>query len=142
MELIGTGTSRHIYSISNEQVLKKAINEAGIAQNRVEIELFETYKNTPYGILLTPCERYDKQSIIMEKRLALPTIIRMTIFEYIHLHYPHIDLPDWKLVQKFMKEASLYVDDVCNADAWGVSNHQAGLIDYGCTNEIYMRYYA
>lgn len=68
---LGAGTSRIVYEIDDEKVLKLAKNNKGIAQNQEEIKLGTDYYTKSLGCF-TEVYDYDDNSLFVEMEKAIP----------------------------------------------------------------------
>lgn len=68
LKKIGSGSSRVVYKIDDEKVLKLAKNKKGLAQNKLEIDLYDELENTS-SILAKIFDR-DENNLWVEMELA------------------------------------------------------------------------
>ena len=66
LQRVSSGSSRIVYQIDNEKVLKLAKNQKGIAQNQVEIRL----GTEPYYTCFAEIYEYDEQGLWVEMELC------------------------------------------------------------------------
>ena len=71
LKKLGAGTSRIVFEIDNEKVLKLAKNSKGIAQNQEEIRLGSDYYTKSLGCFAEVYD-YDEQGLFVEMEKALP----------------------------------------------------------------------
>lgn len=168
--VMGYGSARIVYELDNNKVLKVAHNDAGVAQNSVEINcnLLENYKE-----LITNIYSYD----IDNKWVEVETAIDAKISDFIELvGVEHEDFrrylsycsskfrnerSPYKLedshinklnnnifvqnVVKFMERIDAMAGDFGALHSWGVvernGHKQLVLIDYGVTYDVYWTHY-
>lgn len=166
---ISSGSSRIVYKIDDEKVLKLAKNRKGIAQNNVEI-IYGNYYDIQ-SIIATVFD-YDNDDLWVEMELArkvTPTkfkeVTGVSFDDYRSAMYYHESShisrnnryrePDnmddmWEnefVVQMidFMTGYDLPVGDLCKLSSFGLVNRDGDvdivMVDYGLTNEVYTSYY-
>jgi hypothetical protein len=139
---LGEGTSRQIFQISDEFIVKIPLNQIGVLQNNAEGSIFTNMLNTIYECLLAPCTLVKETNLLfMKKAMAIPANIHITISEYLKLNFPHISYPERSLIRDFIYKAHLHLDDIYSNDSWGIINNKIFIIDYGCTSNIFQNYY-
>lgn len=139
-ELIGRGSSRAVFEIDKNYVLKVPTSEKGIYQCRVEYKLYSIV-NDYYKRYLCPIELYENNRLIMKKAVPLkkssyPRGFR--IYDLLNLETRN----EFRYDLKYLANTYdlLYVD-LLNISSWGKFNGRYVLVDYGCTNRIYDAFY-
>jgi hypothetical protein len=88
MPYIGNGAGRFVLKLNSNIVLKVAMNQEGIIQNRFENFLYSSYPNGWGDIKFAPLYSIspwsEKRPLFICQRLCTPTMIN--------------DLPDWHLI--------------------------------------------
>lgn len=171
LQRISSGSSRIVYKIDDEKVLKLAKNKKGLAQNEVEIRYSDDYLLKD---VLAKIYAYDENNLWVEMELARK--VTPTIFKTITgFSFPEFDIaldnfevenkrkgykrninPD--IVSKMWDDefVSTIFDligsydipsgDLRRINSYGLVNGDGDerivLIDYGLTNEVYQSYYS
>lgn len=160
---IGRGSSRVVFQINDEKVLKLAMNPKGIAQNQTEINL----SNDCYRPLIFPeVLDYDNDSLWIISQFVLPAkktdfkkCIGLTFDDFcdwlngIKYDYSYaVDLYDNSTDQEFLDEVEEYVNnydipigDLKRISNWGLrkiyNDIELCLLDNGLTLDVYDNYY-
>ena len=168
---LGSGSSRIVYRVDNNKVLKIAKNAKGIAQNEVEINWYgESY----YDSIIANVIDYDREnSLWVEMELAFK--VKNSDFERLwgvkiddlkkylsnmdrenHGKKGFYDIPtdikykldeseDVNTLVSFMLDSDSPSGDLGRKSSWGLVNRKNGeylvLVDFGLTNEVYQTYY-
>lgn len=143
MEKIGEGSGREVFSYSKGTVIKIPKNKSGVMQNQKELEIYERFKDSPFGSLLAPCsltEREEVSCVIMTRAETwteeeVEELERdFTLFELFE-EYGDDDFLLEKMLDSLGQEG-LVKEDLHGVSSWGVINGGLVLIDYGCTYDI------
>ena len=159
--LIGSGTSRYVYDIGNNTIIKVPQNERGIWQNESEIHLYRENSCNP---LLLPLENKGDNCLwVSYKKVNLINEENKHLFkEYHDVHFHELrglimDI-NFKLKKKeiiysksnntfirsiedfLINNKILFVHDLFDLKNWGYINNQIYLIDYGMNNDTYKKY--
>lgn len=170
LKRISSGSSRIVYQIDNEKVLKIAKNKKGIAQNIAEND----YVIQTHDIVAKVFEA-DNNGLFNEMELA--NRVNQTIFKkilgfdfnniYSYLSYAvkrltsppnfshdietkeeinFINNNEWlNELADLVAETNMPIGDLCKLDSYGIVNRNGKqyivLIDYGLTNKIFDDYY-
>lgn len=171
LQRISSGSSRIVYKIDDEKVLKLAKNQKGITQNNVEIEYSQ------YGDLEDIVAKVfdsDENGLWVEMQLArkvTPSIFRnVTGFDFndyskvIHNHYmdasgkggpkntvsPQLTDRMWNTewsyeILNFIGNYGIPAGDLMRLSTYGLvklnGKDHIVIIDYGLTNDVYASYY-
>lgn len=166
---ISSGSSRVVYKIDDEKVLKLAKNKKGIAQNEVEIMYGNSYDISD---VIAKVYEYDENNLWVEMELARKVtpkifndVVGVTFDDYCNaLRYQHglaiknnnrISKPDnmevmWEndfvnSMLQFMTNYDLPVGDLCRLTSYGLVKREGQdsivMIDYGLTEDVYKTYY-
>ncbi len=167
LEKIGAGSSRIVYKLNDEHVLKLAKNTKGKVQNMVEADLSET-KN--YNCIIAEVLEFaeDHTWIVAEKcdkltaaKFKQETDIKWKSYQDIMTYYydcrnpnrfnpkDQPDLPDEDfeneflyLMDDFLADYNLPVGDYVRLTSFGFSKEKGVvLVDYGLNNEVLRNYY-
>ena len=161
LRLIGEGSSRKVYLLDEITVLKLAKNRKGIAQNQVEIDLFEM---SGLNDLLAEVHAYSDDNTWVVMELAIP--LKEEEFEekvkcFINLSNPkNVEkiqggelnfMFDEKQIENCMchifinKHTDLKYGDLNELDSWGKVKRNGKikyvLIDYGFNSYVWRGYY-
>jgi hypothetical protein len=168
LKKIAQGSSRIVYFIDSEKVLKLAKNKKGLAQNEVEIDYSNDYMLTD---IVAPVYDYHENFFWLEMALAKKvkrsdfkriTGIDFDGFSNVLLsadsHYRGIKKVDQDLVEEVMNNefTSGVYDYVANFDipsgdmrrinSYGLikvnGKEQLAIIDYGLTTDVFKNYYS
>lgn len=170
LEKIGTGSSRIVYKIDNEKVLKLAKNDKGVAQNETEIQ----WGNYSYfGDILANIFDYDDRDLWVEMELARKInkyeFKRLTNFDIndVSMYFRNWEYesrgkrgvfgmdPELKAkmdadeflssVKEFSQAADIEIGDFGAATSYGVvrrnNEDRLVIIDYGLTKDVYSTHY-
>jgi hypothetical protein len=170
LEKIGTGSSRIVYKIDNEKVLKLAKNDKGVSQNETEIQ----WGNDSYfGDILANIFDYDDRDLWVEMELARKInkheFKRLTNFDIndVSMYFRNWEYerrgkrgpfgmdPELKAkmdadeflssVKEFSQSADIEIGDFGVATSYGVvrrnNEDRLVIIDYGLTKDVYSTHY-
>lgn len=137
---VGEGAGRTVYAINKQYVIKLAKSKGGEKQCKMEDYIF---KNIPQDLkkCLCPVVWYKDDMIIMERAISLvknKEDKHKNVFKLLGIS---VEDSFYKKVNKLVDIYDLLFGDVKSLSSWGLLDGQLVLIDYGCTNEIYKRYF-
>jgi hypothetical protein len=168
---LGTGSSRVVYRVDNDKVLKLAKNEKGIHQNEAETNF---YGDAYYEDIIAKVIDFDDQDgYWTEMELAFRAkhddfkrlwgIKFKDLYFYLERRYQENNgrQPTWSIDEKikeeldnsddvmhlvsFMFDSTTLPSDLCKMNSWGIVKREYGdalvLIDFGFTDEVYESYY-
>lgn len=167
---IAAGSSRIVYKIDEEKVLKLAKNDKGIAQNETEIQWGE---DSYFGSVLAKTFDYDENALWVEMELARKInkheFKKLTGFDVNDVHIyllnwnneqnsrrsSYFMSPDLKRqmdedgfissIKEFSQAADIQIADFGNSSSYGVvkrDGHEVLVItDYGLTQDVYKTHY-
>jgi hypothetical protein len=171
LKRLAAGSSRIVYMVDNEKVLKLAKNKKGLAQNEVEIEYGNYYDLS--GIVAKVFES-DENNLWVEMELAkkvtpniFKSVVGVSFDEYVNAmkysyftnikpsRYPTAkpdnmdEMWDNEFVYEmlsFMGNYDIPVGDLGRLSTYGLVNRDGHdtivMIDYGLTNDVYGTYYS
>jgi hypothetical protein len=171
LKRLAAGSSRIVYMVDNEKVLKLAKNKKGLAQNEVEIEYGNYYDLS--GIVAKVFES-DENNLWVEMELAkkvtpniFKNVVGVSFDEYTNAmkynyftnikpnRYPTAkpenmdEMWDNEFVYEmlsFMSNYDIPVGDLGRLSTYGLVNRDGSdtivMIDYGLTNDVYGTYYS
>lgn len=172
LEFLGAGSSRIVYALSPNQVLKIARNEAGIDQNAAEMDVYTNPQSKPLAAKVHDYDtdfkwiiadavrplRSGKEWYIRKgvgsKEEALKNFQDYSGMEWqdfnkqLNLYFRNkkseVKLsPFSKMVIDFMNQNNLLVGDITNLEHWGMTpDRRVVLLDYGFTEGVYDTHYA
>ncbi|MFL0269076.1 hypothetical protein [Candidatus Clostridium radicumherbarum] len=139
-KLIGRGSSRAVFEIDKNYVLKVPTSEKGIYQSRVEYKL-HSIVDEHYKKYLCPIELFENNRLLMKKAVPLKKSLYPRGFRIYDLLYWE-DRNEYRYDLRYLANTYdlLYVD-LLNISSWGKYNGRYVLVDYGCTNRIYDAFY-
>jgi hypothetical protein len=165
---ISSGSSRIVYKIDDEKVLKLAYNKKGLGQNEIEIEYGRYYDIQD---IVAKTFDYDDNNLWVEMELAkkmkkedFKNIVGFSFEDYCNFiryqygrrnNYKHITEPlnsseMWE--NEFINEIVSYMvnydipsGDLCRTSTYGLVKRNGDdkivMIDYGLTEKVYSSYY-
>jgi len=139
-KLIGRGSSRAVFDIDKDYVLKVPTSVKGIYQCRVEYKLYKII-NEYYKKYLCPIDLFENNRLLMKKAVPLKKSSYPRGFRiYDLLNFKERN--EYRYDLKYLADTYdlLYVD-LLNISSWGIYNGRYVLVDYGCTNRIYDAFY-
>ena len=171
LKRLAAGSSRIVYMVDNEKVLKLAKNKKGLAQNEVEIEYGNYYDLS--GIVAKVFES-DENNLWVEMELAkkvtpniFKNVVGVSFDEYANAmkynyftnikpnRYPTAkpknmdEMWDNEFVYEmlsFLANYDIPVGDLGRLSTYGLVNRDGSdtivMIDYGLTNDVYGTYYS
>lgn len=157
---LSSGTSRKVYDLNNEYVIKIAFNIYGIYQNQSEVRLCKQYYDSD---LILPIVEYSNLWVIQKKVLPITKETSILFKELYDVSFEKIcllikcvcqHLKQHKIkyyyeninefahsIEKFLVSTNtLFFIDYCKYDSWGYLNGKIYIIDYGMDNETYSKY--
>lgn len=139
-EYLGEGAGRIVYAINNRYVIKLSKSEGGDKQCEMEDYI---YKNAPKYLkkCLCPVVWYKDDMVIMKRAASLirnSEVREKNVFRYLGIS---VQDPFYKKINKLIDTFDLLYGDVKSMTSWGVLDGRLVLIDYGCTYDIYKRYF-
>jgi hypothetical protein len=172
LQRISSGSSRIVYKIDDEKVLKLAKNKKGLAQNEVEIE----YSHEDLGEVLATIYDYDPNNLWVEMELARKLKVadfkKITGFNFkdyaaaVHNYGDtangrgrgHKMEVDEKIVEQMWEDEFVYgifqyignygipAGDLIRLSTYGIvkedGEERVVIIDYGLTSDVYSSYYS
>jgi hypothetical protein len=168
LQRISSGSSRIVYKIDNQKVLKLAKNRRGIAQNQVEIDVSRDYL---LKHIVAEIFESDENSLWTEMELArkvnlsiFQKVVGISFENFSHAlryfewstkaayRYSKPDNYDELWDNEFMSSIFDIVGsydfpsaDLCKLSTWGLVNRDGQdrivMIDYGLTSDVYDSYY-
>jgi hypothetical protein len=140
-QYLGEGAGRIVYALNNQYVIKLSKSKGGDLQCETENYI---YQQTPYKIkkYLCPVVWYRDDLLIMKR--ATPLVKsredrHKNIFRYFNIN---IEDPFYKNINILIDKFDLLYGDVKSLSSWGLLDGSLRLIDYGCTNEIFDKYFS
>lgn len=138
--LLGKGSARLVYEISEDYVLKIAKNKKGIAQNLTEIEIS---KDKEFTDVLASVIMYNENGlyIIQEKANKITdfefnniTGLQLSGFLYYLRHDKEWDgdnINFYNKINSLINKYELDRFDIANENSWGLVNKKVVIVDYG-----------
>lgn len=155
LQPLGKGSSRQAFVFSSKYALKIAMNEKGLAQNKVEIDASTDpmikqvvasvqRADDKHRWLLSDLVRSLKGSEEFESLTGGGFVDFVFYLEDVHDTGAFDDPPtDFALmVAKIMKKANLLYGDIISFEHWGKTpDGRAVLLDYGFNQEVWEKHY-
>jgi len=171
LKRISSGSSRIVYMVDNEKVLKLAKNKKGLAQNEVEIEYSGYYDIKD---IIAKVFESDENNLWVEMELAnkvtpniFKSVVGVSFEDYVdgmRYHYDTNIKPSRYPTRKpenmdelwenefiysmldFMANYNIPVGDLARLSTYGLVKRDGQdtivMIDYGLTNDVYGTYYS
>ena len=133
---IGKGSGRIVYDLGNGQVVKKAINRKGFAQNEVEFRISQMDDSGLFAKVLSASE--GLQFLVMDKADRINNI--STVWKYFHVRN-NKELYQLRELKDLSFKYNLLLRDLGRAVNWGQINGKPIIVDYGFTQQVRRRYY-
>lgn len=166
---ISCGTSRNVYQIDDDRVIKVARNDKGIAQNREEVrscsnklDLFPKIFDADRGYMWIVCEYVlpaDEDDFIYTMGMQWDDFIRfLNDHYYLYKRKMNIGTSEKKIEKiiskrpmlqelvKYLNSGNIPYGDLMKIENWGLAKRNGRaylvLLDHGITEEIYNNHYA
>lgn len=149
-EIFGRGSSRTVFVLNDDFVLKAAHNKKGIIQNKFESELYANFANDPVLAKVMYC-RSDGRLLIQERALigSVNRIMYETTghqAEAIFKKIRNIKFTDQvesflSSIKKMVENYDLDSYDISSFSSWGVIKSRPVLVDYGLSKSIARSHY-
>ena len=133
---IGSGSSRRVYDLGNDYVVKIAKNDAGIEQNRAEYYISsEDY----FGIFAEVSGvSNDYRMLVMRKAKKIKDI--RSVWNYFNAEDKY-EFRHSKQMQRLKEKYRLLLGDFEKTSSWGIIDGRPVIIDYGFTRYVQRKYY-
>lgn len=140
-QYLGEGGGRVIYSINNNYVIKLSKFYGGYRQCETEDYI---YHNVQQHLkkYLCPVVWYKEDMLIMRK--AIPLAKKRKEKHKNAFKFLGVSKEDtlYINIQELIENFNLLYGDIESLSSWGILDNRIMLIDYGCTNEIFKKYFA
>lgn len=146
---LGKGSGRAVFKADKNTVIKVAMNDKGIAQNKIEIKISQ---DTPDDAPIAKVKDYDPDGIWIESEKARKANVED--FENIigSLHHPSKGMHFWQSIPyiynviKIARKYNMSYGDLSKTNSWGVINRNGTdllvLVDYGLDMDVWKQHYA
>jgi hypothetical protein len=143
---IGSGTSRDVYSINKNYVIKVAKNDLGYHQNYSESCIYDEYKDLNlFAKIIKSSNTYlwviqDKAKPLLENNDKYLQIVNL--INQLELNN-HVNVEDPFLITLknfIIKSNWKFLSDFKKADSFGLINGNLHIIDYGVNNEVFDKF--
>lgn len=166
IDQLAKGSSRIVYPLLGNSVIKIALNSKGIEQNRVEVEvnsnslttiiqansiLSKLYRNhSKYKwIVVEKCNKISETEFYDYFKISYDNFFDFINYNFNKQKYKKpfnyeriLNLPFIKILLKLASTYDLYLPEFRKLNSWGkTSNGNIVLIDYGTTNKIWNNLY-
>jgi hypothetical protein len=140
-QYLGEGAGRIVYALNDQYVIKLSKSKGGDLQCEKE---YYIYQHTPTIMkkYLCPIVWYRDDMLIMKRAISLVKQREdrnKNIFRYFNIN---IEDPFYKNINILIDKFDLLYGDVKSLSSWGLLDGSLRLIDYGCTNEIFYKYFS
>ncbi|MDD3223832.1 MAG: hypothetical protein PHX70_03835 [Clostridium sp.] len=139
-EFLGQGASRIAYGIDDNYVIKISKNRTGKYQCKTEHFIYNDLK-PEYKKYFCPVIWYKPGMIAMMRANSFTKILGIkhgSIFDYTTIKRNSVF---FKNIKKIASHYDLLYPDIKTISSWGILDDKPVLIDYGCTNSLYDRYF-
>jgi len=139
-KFLGQGASRIVYAIDETYVVKFSKNKTGKYQCKTEDYIYNNI-DPKYRKYFCPIIWYKEGMIVMRRALPLTEILGLkhgNIFEYTSIRRSS---DFFKNIKTIAKHYDLLYPDIKAISSWGILDQKPLLIDYGCTNALYDKYF-
>ena len=133
---IASGSGRQVFDLGNGYVIKVAINNAGIAQNKAEYKISSNDHSSLFAKVIQASN--DFTLLIMQKADKIYNISH--VLKYFNVTSKR-DLLNSKELQNIKSNYNLVLSDFDRTSSWGMINGRPVIIDYGFTRDVVERYY-
>lgn len=140
-QYLGEGGGRIIYEIDNNYVIKLSKFRGGYRQCETEDYIFHNVQQH-LKKYLCPVIWYKEDMLIMRKAIPLAKKRKekhKNVFKFLGVSN---DDTLYINIKELVKTFSLLYGDIHSLSSWGILDNRIILIDYGCTNEIFRKYFA
>lgn len=150
--LLAEGSSRFIYKVDEDHILKAPFSEAGELQNRIEYDLYSEATGQQKEFLCPIVEgfirvgQFQSVCLVMKKAQPLQEYENFqgervsTIMQHFQIS-SFEELATYQDLKPLIQKYDLYIPDLEKITSWGMYEDHLVLIDYGCTNRIYEEHY-
>jgi hypothetical protein len=135
-KLLGTGSSRWVYDLSDNHVIKVAKDIRGLYQNQAESKVYQTRKSNLFAEVVAISA--DNKCLIMSKATKIENI--NTVYKYYNVR----NLKSLAMLDNLyedMRNNKLSREDLVRSSSWGLVGGVPVIIDYGLTHDIYKKFY-
>lgn len=139
-KFLGQGASRIVYAINDAYVVKLSKNRTGKYQCRTEYYIYNNI-DKKYKKYFCPIVWYKEGMIVMKRAETFSEILGLrhgSIFEYTSIKR---NSEFFKTLKKIATHYDLLYPDIKAISSWGILEQKPVLIDYGCTNSLYDKYF-
>ncbi len=133
---IGFGSCRRVYDLNDGYVVKVARDIRGIDQNRTENSIYQSRKSGFFAEVAAISD--NNRLLVMAKAQKIRNM--SAVFQY----YKVRNLSSLVRINNFtedIKNHRLSRGDLVRASSWGIVDNIPVMIDYGLTQNIYIKYY-
>ncbi|MCT8975415.1 hypothetical protein N4T77_02270 [Clostridium sp. CX1] len=139
-QYLGEGAGRIIYALDDDYVIKMSKFAGGDKQCKTEHYIYNHVQDH-LKKYLCPVVWYKDDILIMRRAVPLAKKReerKQNVFNVLGIREDNIF---YKNIQQLVQSFDLLYGDVKNLSSWGLIDNQVVLIDYGCTNKIYRKYF-
>ena len=133
---LGKGSSRRVFDMRNGYVLKVAINEAGIAQNKAEYHIYHSDETGIFAEVIDELKEY--KYLIMKKARKIKEF--KSVLKYFGVSNKD-SLKNLDVIKNIISRYDLVWKEFKKETSWGIVDEKVVIIDYGFTNDIKHKYY-
>lgn len=158
-EFLGEGSSRTVFKINDDLIIKVAHNDKGISQNKVEMELDLQTNCAATVVVADPdgkwlishfTETMTKEDFFKIVGVGFDAFMNSLFYAYNNesdnwsepREYDKIrKLPLFECLGKMIVAANLLIGDCDKISSWGVKNNKVYLRDFGFDKATHERFY-
>lgn len=133
---IGSGSSRRVYDLGNNYVVKVAKNMAGREQNKAEYHISEEDSTGIFAKVIDVS--YDYKMLIMRKAKKIKDM--RIVWDYFNVGDKY-EFYDSDYMQRLKTQYRLLLGDFEKTSSWGIIDGRPVIIDYGFTRHVERNYY-
>lgn len=138
--IIGEGSGRVVFQINNKYVLKFPKSKMGMLQCKIEHEIYDKI-DSKLKKYLCPIYLHKNGRLIMLRTIPLLQIVGCRGLKIYDVFRMKNEVSFYKDIKKIAKNHDLLFPDVMAVSSWGIVSNKPYLIDYGCTNKLYDKYF-
>ncbi len=115
--VLGEGTTRRVYEVDSDIVVKLPVVVGGTLQNRNEIALYKKYKNTVLPLCQLDDRRSTATNIFMKKAIPLETFSANVSYDFDIYAVDFIESCHDKLKTRSQKDRAIHIIEQAGCDS-------------------------
>lgn len=133
---LGKGSGRVVYDLEDGTVVKVAKNMRGMAQNKVESNIYKIHPAPIFAQIINVSDNH--KYLIMVKAEKVRSIKQ--VWRYFHVHSVR-QFSKLEEISEICHKHDLLLGDLCTAHNWGFIDEKPVIVDYGFTEAVRRKYY-